>query len=77
MWKKSEGFSERDLAKLLSSPQAQALAKMLQQMDPATLNQAASMAASGNTQGAQALLSPLLKDPKVGKLIQDMEDPHG
>lgn len=77
MWKKSDDFSNADLARLLASPQAQALAQMLRQMDPNTLNKAASMAAQGNTQAAQAILSPLLEDPKIRNLIQNAEDLHG
>ena len=77
MWKKSDDFSRDELARLMSSPQAQALAQLLRQADPQTLSQAAAMAAQGNAQGAQEILSPLLQDPQIRNLIQDMEDNHG
>lgn len=77
MWKKSDDFSKEDLARLLASPQAQALARMLQQMDPGQLNQAAAMASQGNTEGAKQALSGVLQDPNVQQLIRDMEDNHG
>ena len=77
MWKKSDDFSSADMAKLLSSPQAQALAQLLQQMDPNILNQAANLAAQGNAQDAKDLLSPVLQDPKIKKLLQSREDPNG
>ena len=77
MWKKSDDFSAADLAKLMSSPQAQALAQLLQQMDAATLNQAAALASQGDAQGAKALLNPVLQDPKVKDLLQSREDCNG
>lgn len=77
MWKKSNDFSADDLQRLMASPQAQALAQILRQMDPNTLQQAASMAAQGNQEGAKAMLSPVLKDPKIQKLLQNGEDSHG
>lgn len=77
MWKKNDAFSNPDLARMLSSPEAQALAQMLGQMDPAALNQAAALASQGDALGAKRILSPFLEDPKVKKLLGTMEDSHG
>ena len=77
MWKKSNDFSQEELKKLLQSPQAQALAKMLQQMDPGTLSQAALLASQGDSQGAMNLLGPVLQDPQTKDILQNREDPHG
>lgn len=77
MWKKSNDFSGEELSRLLSSPQAQALARMLQQMDPKMLNRAAELAAQGDTLGAKDALQPILSDPNVQNLIQNKEESHG
>lgn len=77
MWKNSEDFSKRDLARLLASPEAKALAAMLQQMDTDTLNKAAAAASQGNPEQAKELLSPLMGDPKVQELISRMEENNG
>ena len=77
MWKKNNDFSQEELKKLLQSPQAQALAQMLQQMDPGTLNQAAALASQGDSLGALNLLGPVLQDPKAKDILQNREDPHG
>ena len=77
MWKKSDDFSNPDLVRLLASPQAQQLARMLGQMDPATLSRAAELATRGDTEGAKKMLSPILNDPKVKDLQESMEDTHG
>lgn len=77
MWKKNDDFSKEDLARLLASPQAQALVQMLQKMDPDTLRNAAAMATQGDANGARNALSSVLQDPKVQELIQNMEENHG
>lgn len=77
MWKKNDDFSKEDIARLLASPQARALAQMLQQMDPDTLSKAAAMATQGDADGARNALSSVLQDPKVQDLIQNMEEKHG
>ena len=77
MWKKNEDFSQSDLSRLMATKEAMALASMIRQMDSDTLNRAASLASQGNTAQAQALLSPLLQDPKVRELISRMEAQNG
>lgn len=77
MWKKSDDFSGEALSQLLHSPQAQALARLLEQMDSDTLNRAASMASQGDTEGARKALSPVLEDGRVKQLLKDMEASNG
>ena len=77
MRKNNENFSSPDLSKLLSSKEAMSLAAMLRQMDADTLTQAANAASQGNTQQAQALLTPFLNDPKVRELLSRMEENNG
>lgn len=77
MWKKSDDFSGEALSRFLRSPQAQALARLLEQMDSDTLNRAASMASQGDTEGARKALSPVLEDNRIKRLLEDMEESNG
>lgn len=77
MWKKNNDFSKEELSRLLNSPEAMALAAMLQKMDPSTLNQAAAAATGGDGEKAKQLLSPLMQDPAVQKLLKGMGGNHG
>lgn len=77
MWKKSDEYSGEALYRLLRSPQAQALARLLEQMDSDTLNRAASLASQGDTEGARKALSPVLEDGRVKHLLEDMEESNG
>lgn len=77
MWKKSDEYSGEALSRLLRSPQAQALARLLEQMDSDTLNRAASLASQGDTEGARKALSPVLEDGRVKHLLEDMEESNG
>ena len=77
MWKKNDDFSSEDISRLLNSPQAMALAAMLQKMDPKLLSQAADAATRGDTEAAKKLLSPLMQDPKVNDLLGQMGGKHG
>ena len=77
MRKKNDDFSSQDLSRLLNSPQAMALAAMLQSADPSALSQAAAAANSGDLAGAKDLLSPLLQDPKIRALLNQIGGNHG
>lgn len=77
MWKKNDDFSKEDLSRLLNSPQAMALAAMLQKMDPNQLAQAAQAAQAGDTGTAKQLLSPLMQDPKAAELLKQLGGKHG
>ena len=77
MWKKNYDFSPEALSQLLHSPQAMALAAMLQKADPNLLRQVADAETKGNTEAAKELLSPLLKDPNISKLAGELGEKHG
>ena len=77
MFQKNNEFSQSDLSRMLRQPEAQALLERLKQMDPAALQNAVNMAFRGNTDGARDALSPLLSDPEVQRLSQQMRDGHG
>ena len=77
MFQKNHDFSQSDLSRMLSQPEARALLERLKQMDPAALQNAVNQAFQGNTEGAKDALSPLLTDPEVQRLSQQMRDGHG
>lgn len=77
MMKKNEDFSSAQWMEMLRQPQAQALIARLQQLDSSSIEAAAQMAVDGNTEGAKALLSPLLKDEQVQNLTQQLRDQNG
>ena len=77
MFEKNHDFSRSDLTDLLRQPETRALLERLKQMDPAALQNAVNLAFRGNTEGAKDALSPLLTDPEVQRLSQQMRDGHG
>ena len=77
MFQKNHDFSQSDLSRMLSQPEARALLERLKQMDAAALQNAVNLAFRGNTEGAKDALSPLLTDPEVQRLSQQMRDCHG
>ncbi len=77
MMNKNNDFSSAEWMKMLRQPQTQALIARLQQLDSSTIEAAAQLAANGDTEGAKALLSPLLKDEQVQNLTQQLREQHG
>lgn len=77
MFEKNHDFSQSDLSRMLAQPEARALLERLKQMDAAALQNAVNLAFRGNTEGAKDALSPLLADPEVQRLSQQMRDSHG
>ena len=77
MFEKNHEFSQSELSRMLAQPEARALLERLKQMDAATLQNAVNLAFRGNTEGAKDALSPLLSDPEVQRLSQQMRDRHG
>ena len=77
MFQKNHDFSQSDLSRMLAQPEAQALLERLKQMDTAALQNAVNLAFKGDTSGAKDALSPLLSDPEVQRLSQQMRDSHG
>ncbi len=77
MLKKSNDFSSADIKKLLRQPETQALISRLRQLDTAAIEQAAQMAAHGDTAGAQQMLEPLMRDGQVQELARQLRDLNG
>lgn len=74
---KYEDFSQADLAQILRRPETQELLNRLRQLDSAALSQAVHQAMQGNTEGAKQILTPLMQDPQVQSLSEQMRDQHG
>ena len=77
MARKSEDFSQEDLAWVMRQPETQELLNRLRQLDSAALQQAVHQAMKGNTDEAKHLLTPLIQDRQVQDLTQRMRDSHG
>ena len=74
---KNQDFSQEDLAQILRRPETRALFDRLRQLDSQALQQAVHQAMSGNTEGAKQALSPLMQDPQVQSLTEQMRESHG
>ena len=72
MAEKNVPFSKSDLAALARSPAGQALYAQLQQRNEADLRRAMSLAASGDMNGAGAILAPLLSDPAIRAMVEKL-----
>ena len=69
---KFEQFSTNDMMALASSPAGQQLLSLLQRSGGNQLQQAMGKAAAGDMNGAKALLAPLLADPDIQSLLQQL-----
>ena len=72
MQKKSQDFSMEDIRKLANSPAGQQLFAMLQQNDPAKLQQVVTQATGGNYAQAGEVLRTMLSSPEAKKLLKDL-----
>ena len=72
MAEKNVPFSKSDLAALARSPAGQALYTQLQQRNEADLRRAMTLAASGDMNGAGAVLAPLLADPSIRSMVEKL-----
>ena len=72
MAEKNVPFSKSDLAALARSPAGQALYTQLQQRNEADLRRAMTLAASGDMNGAGAILAPLLADPNIRSMVEKL-----
>ena len=72
MAEKNVPFSRSDLTALAKSPAGQALFTQLQQNNEAQLRRAMTLAASGDMAGAGAILAPLLSDPKIRQMVENL-----
>ena len=69
MKKNSDNFSLEDAQRLAQSPVGQQLLDIIRRSDRAKFQQAASLAAQGNSEQAKLLLSDFLNDPQVIALL--------
>ena len=72
MAEKNVPFSKSDLAALARSSAGQALYTQLQQRNESDLRRAMTLAASGDMNGAGAILAPLLSDPSIRAMIEKL-----
>ena len=72
MEKKSQDFSMEDVMRLAKSPAGQQLLQMLQQADSGKLEQAASLAKTGNYAAAGQTLSGMLQSDQAQKLLKEL-----
>ena len=72
MAEKFDPRSAADMMNLVSSPAGQQLLSLLRQSGGDQLQQAAGKAAAGDMTGARELLSPLLSDPRVRALLEQL-----
>ena len=68
----NSGFSMAEAAKLLASAEWQQLLALLRQDGGNTLAQAAEAMRAGNTEGAKAILQPLLSTPEAAALLDQL-----
>ena len=72
MAEKNVPFSQSDMAALAQSPAGQALFNQLRQTNEPRLRKAMSLAASGDMNGAGAILAPLLSDPAIRAMVEKL-----
>ena len=72
MAEKNIPFSKSDMAALARSSAGQALFTKLQQTNDAQLRRAMALAASGDMNGAGAVLAPLLADPNIRSMVEKL-----
>ena len=66
-------FSEEDLRRALSSPEGRRLLSILRAGDGEALNRATQAVGRGDYADAQALLSPMLRNPEAQKLVEQLK----
>ena len=69
---KMEQFSMEDLTALARSPAGRELFSALQRADSTQLHRAMALAASGDMNGAGAALAPLLSDPRIRAMVEQL-----
>ena len=74
---KNQDFSQEDLAQMLRRPEAQELLSRLRQLDSAALHNAVHQAMQGNTDSARQILTPMMQDPKIQSLAEQMRGGYG
>ena len=64
---------QKNLQKLLASPEGKQLLRLLSQDGGAALKRAGTAVKQGDQAGAQAIMAPLLENPEVRSLLASLE----
>lgn len=70
---KNPQISPQQLKQMMATPEMQQLLKLLNRDGGAALQQAAQQFRSGNTQGAQEILRPLMEDQEMEQLLKKLD----
>ncbi len=73
----NQSEQQKNIQKLLSTSEGRQLIKLLSGNGGAALKSAGNALRQGNTQEAQAIMAPLMKDPEVQKLLKSLEKTMG
>lgn len=72
MRKNSSKLSMDEARRLAETPAGKQLVSKLQSADPKAMEQALGQLAAGNAENAKELLLPLLQDPQITALLQQL-----
>ena len=68
-------FAEKDIRRVLGSPEGQKILKLLSQDGGQALRQAANALRSGNVEEAKRLVSPIMESEEAARLIDRLNRP--
>ena len=77
MQKNSDNFSVQEAMRLAKTPTGQQLISILKDQDPDMIQKTMNHAASGNYEDAKEVLSALLKNENVQKIMKQLGDRDG
>jgi hypothetical protein len=68
-------FNEKDIRRVLGSPEGQKILKLLNQDGGQALRQAANALRNGNTEEAKRIISPIMESEEAAQLIDRLNRP--
>ena len=68
-------FNEKDISRVLCSPEGQKILKLLNQDGGQALRQAANALRNGNTEEAKRIISPIMESEEAAQLIDRLNRP--
>ena len=77
MQKNSDNFSVQEAMRLAKTPAGQQLIAILKDQDPRAIQKAMSHAASGNYNDAKEVISALLQNEDIQKIMKQLGDQDG
>ena len=75
MSNKQLSFNEKDIKRVLGSPEGQQILRLLNRDGGQALRQAADALRSGNTEEAKRVLSPIMESEEAAGLINKLNKP--